>query len=203
MVELDLLKKLEGKQTADTIAEELGITKQSAVNFAYKLKKEGFLIRDGGGDQKRIYTISAKFFRKKENPGMFEILNLHSPEKINPYFEHEPHGNYGVENAIIDLIRLNDIRIQINILPLFNHIKNWNLLYNLAKKNNLCTEIGALYDIARQVTKVRKMPLRIQKLLKNFKKINHFIPMNKDFFETEKKWSINLKFNKNDLEVYK
>ena len=66
MIKLTLLKKLEGLQTIDTIAEILNIKKTSALNLVSKLKKEKHLTKTGGGKQKRIYKITTKKQRTRE-----------------------------------------------------------------------------------------------------------------------------------------
>lgn len=203
MVDIETLKKIEGKHTAETLCETLGITRQSAINLVSKLKKEGYAKVSGGGRQKRIYTISTKLFPDKKYEGMFDILNRHSKEKIMPPFDHFPHTRYKVENAIIDLIEFDDIRILTNMLPLFNHVTDWKLLYNLSKKREVQRKIGALYDISRAFLKVRKMPLKIRKLLLKSKSKSDFQRSSKDFKDYEKIWLVKIPFNKKDLEAYK
>lgn len=203
MGKAELLKKIEGKQTVETISEILGIGRQSTLNLMSKLKKQGHATVSGGGHQKRIYTISRKMVRKGDHEGMFDILNKFAPKKIIPLFIHEPHTRYNVENAVIDLIELDDTRILLNMLSLFNHIKNWSLLYSLAKKSRARKKLGALYDIARTVTKVRKMPAKTRKLLLKSTDKNNFIRSSGDFAEIECTWGVNIPFNKKDLEAYK
>lgn len=203
MVSLELLRKIEGKQTVETVSEILGINRQSTINLLSKLRKEGYIAVSGGGRQKRIYDITRRKKREKEYQGMFDILNKYAKNKIAPPFIHEPHNKYGVENALIDLLELNDLRIPINMLPLFNHIKNWSLVSSLAKKQGVRRKIGALYDAARTVTKVRKMP---ENMRKSFLKSNDkagFTRSSGDFPEIESVWNVKIPFNKKDLEVYK
>ncbi|MBR9690769.1 hypothetical protein GOV08_03735 [Candidatus Woesearchaeota archaeon] len=201
MVDLETLKKLEGKQTVQTVQDALGFTRQSTINFISSLKKQGYVTTSGGGKQKRIYTFSTKIIRKKKE-GMFEILNKYSNEKIYPHFIHEPHFNYKVEHAIIDLIKLEDIRVLVNLLKLFNHVTNWSLLYTLAKENNMRKQVGALYDIARQFTKVKRMPKKTRQLMLNSNDKNNFSRSSNDFKDIENIWGVNIPFNKKDLGVY-
>lgn len=197
----DVLKNIEGKQTVESVAEILNLKRQSAINLLSKLKKEGFVKVSGGRQQKRIYTISNRRILKKENEGMFDILNKYSKNKIIPPFIHEPHNKYCAENAIVDLAEFDDIRILANMLKLFNHVKNWNLIYSLAKKSGAERKIGALYEIAREFTKTRKMPERTRKLLLNSKTRKDFSSSSGNFKDIENIWKVKIPFNKKDLEA--
>lgn len=152
---------VEGKYTIERFAKERNITRQSAINLLSRLKKNGFVRVDGGGKQKRIYTIS-KLPKKKTN-GFYDIVNKYSPEKLQPRFEHYVNGNYKIEHAIIDGININDSRTREATMYLFNHVKNWKLLFDLAKKNKLEKEVLKLYMKARQTIKCRRIPKRYLK----------------------------------------
>ncbi len=192
----EIVKNLEGKHTIETIAEKLGISRQSAVNVVSKLRKLGFVQTSGGGRQKRIYTISTKRFTKKE-PGMFDIINKYSRIKIRPIYIHEAHGNYYAENALIDAVKTKDLRLIMSSLYLFNHIKNWHRLYNLAKGYE--NMVGALYDLTRKYIKARKMPDNIRKLLKKKERKVIIEPRKHDFKEIEEEWNVSLPFSKEDM----
>lgn len=152
----------EGKYTVELFAKNNGLTRQSAINLLSKLKKQGNVFVSGGGSQKRIYTIS-KLPRKATN-GFFDILNKYAPDKISPHFEHYIYGRYTVERAIIDGILLQkdqkDNRIRTAMLYLFRHIRDWKLLFYLAKKESVVDEIYTLYNDARCKTKCKTMPQR-------------------------------------------
>lgn len=152
---------LKRKYTLEKFAEENNLTKQSALNKLTKLKNNGFVKVSGGGAQKRIYTVSNK--RLRNTNGFFNILNKYSPEKINPYFEHYVFGNYTVEKAIIDGLKLKqNIRLRKATYYLFNHVKNWKRLFDLAKKHNLVSEVLKLYYEARKNVKVKRIPKRYE-----------------------------------------
>jgi len=155
----------EGKYTIETYAKEQNLSRQSAINALSKLKKRGFVKTSGGRSQKRIYTISK--VPKKEPNGFFFLLNKYSPEKIAPSFEHYVYGKYTAENAIVDGIILisqkKDSRIREGLLHLFRHIKNWKILFDLAKKQGITDKIHELYYEARLKTKCKT----IQKSKKN------------------------------------
>lgn len=193
----EILKKLEGKQTIEMIAEKLGVSRQSAVNVVSKLRKLGFVQTSGGGRQKRIYTVSTKRFTKKE-PGMFDLINKYSKLKIRPIYIHEAHGNYYPENALVDAIKTKDLRLILSSLYLFNHIANWHRLHKLAKGYE--NMVGALYDLTRKYIKARKMPNNIRKLLKKKERKSIIEPRKHDFKEIENDWNVSLPFSKEDME---
>ncbi|MFH0876241.1 MAG: hypothetical protein V1859_09965 [archaeon] len=150
----------EGKYTAETFAKEQNLTRQSALNLLSKLKKQGYVNVSGGGRQKRIYSISQR--QKKKQNGFYSIVNRYSPDKLNPAFEHYTYGFYSVEHAIIDGLKIGDIRTRRAIYYLFLHIISWKRLFSLAKKDNLTKEIIKLYHEARKYTKCKSMPKRYQ-----------------------------------------
>lgn len=149
---------MEGKFTLEKFAEKKGIKKTSAINLLSKLKKENKVIVSGGGKQKRIYTINN--LPKKKTNGFYDIINKYSKTKLVPKFEHYVEGNYKIENAIIDGIKIGDSRTLEATKDLFNHVKNWKRLFDLGKKHNLLSDIRKLYEDAKNTRKVRKIPRR-------------------------------------------
>src|SRR3989338_2869467 len=108
----NLVKRLEGKQTIETIASALKVKQGTAANIISKLRGEGYLKTQGGGKQKRIYTISQKKFVKGEK-NLFDIINKYSKFKLAPTFKHEIFGKYSVENALVDAILTRNFRISL------------------------------------------------------------------------------------------
>ncbi len=149
------------KHTVETFAKKHDITRQSAINKLSKLKKQGKAIVSGGGKQKRIYTISNKPI-PKEN-GFYALVNKHSPEKLTPKFTHQVNKNYTIEHAIIDGIKIGDVRTLNATKHLFNQIKNWKRLFDLAKENNIKKEVYDLYSQAKKEMKVKKIPEKYDK----------------------------------------
>jgi len=147
-----------GKYTVRTYATENHLTRQSAINKLSKLKKQGYVTVQGGGQQKRIYTIH----NKPQTPanGFYSVVNKYSPEKLNPSFKHRTIGKYTIEHAIIDGIRIGDARTLEATTHLFRHITNWKRLFHLAKKHGYTREIHTLYGKARKSFKTRTMPKR-------------------------------------------
>lgn len=199
-----LLKKLEGKQTIDTIAEALHMRKTSALNIIAKLKKKRYLKTSGGGRQKRIYTIATKTF--DEENGMFAVINKYAKTKIIAPYRHVVYGKYGPEDAIIDAILLKDIRTLQAALWLFNHLKDWKQLSERAKIMHCETIVGALYDFSRKTIKTRKMPEHIYgSLLRRRTAQKLFIIRNlqtddAEIKEIEKRWNVSIPFSEKERE---
>ena len=129
----DVLKTLEGLHTIETVAEALNIKNQSALNLISKLKKQGYVTTRGGYKQKRLYKITKQ---RKRDKGMFDIINKYSPMKLAPWYDHQVHGAYGPEEALIDALQTQSFRAILASMKLFNHITDWPKLYNLAKKKD-------------------------------------------------------------------
>jgi hypothetical protein len=144
--------------TVEKFSQEKHLERQSAINLLSKMKKKGLVHVVGGGKQKRLYKI----FDKPTMPtnGFYDLVNKYSPEKLVPQFKHYIYGKYAVENAIIDGIKIRDIRTKDAIIHLFRHVKDWKTLFRLAEKENLKKEVLLLYNIARKKTRVKKMPER-------------------------------------------
>lgn len=151
----------EGKYTIKTFAKKQNLTRQSAINLLSRLKKQGYVQTQGGGKQKRIYTITKT--KKTKTNGFYDTVNKYSPQKLNPIFEHYVQGKYPIERAILDGLKIGDIRTLEATMYLFKHIKDWRSLLYLAKKNNLKKELINLYKKARKTTKCKKMPKRYLK----------------------------------------
>jgi len=192
------IKLIEGKQTLETISKRLNLTKNSAANLVSKLKKQGYLKRSGGGKQPRIYTISLKTSTQLKD-GMFDILNKYSPIKLIPPFIHKVRGNYRIEDAIIDLIRLNNIRVLAGVTYLFNKIADW--AYLRKKAIGIEARLGALYDFTRTIRKTKKMPNNIKSamLKKRPKEIDYWI-IKKDPNSIEKKWNTTVPLRGEDFD---
>ena len=68
-----------------------------------------------------------------------------------------------VEQAIIDGIKIGDIRTLAATEHLFRHINNWKKLFDLAKKHKVVGKVYQLYTSARKHTKTKTMPKRYRK----------------------------------------
>ena len=159
-------KKLEGLQTVDSIAVNLNIGRRTAINYVWKLKKNGFVETVYGKRKIRMYKISPIKQIKTGYPGLYEFLNQNSKIKIYPpyanrIYDHKPTA----EEMIVRAVQTGDFRTVLSALNLFNNIKDWALLSELAKKENVGRKIGALYDAARTIMRVRRMDERARKSL--------------------------------------
>jgi len=200
-------KALEGLQTADTIAKKLWISKRTAVNIIWKLRKKG-LVETGYGKRKiRIYKISRIKKPDLGYKGLYEVINKNSRLKIFAKEAHRIHDHkLTIEEAIVRAVETGDFRTILAALGLFNKVKNWSSLLWYAKKAGATRKVGALYDAAKNSMKVRKMDERTRKALKKGKTKERYIIKNiksKDFKDIENEWNVHIPFNKADLEVYK
>lgn len=198
----ELLRKLEGLHTVETVAEALNINKQSVLNLLTKLKKQEYVTVQGGGRVKRFYLITMRKQHKRD-PGMFDIINKYSPHmKLNPWYDHQVHGVYTVEDALIDAIETKSFRAILASLHLFKHITNWPKLYQLAKQKSDWRKVGALYDVARMFLKVRKMPDKYRTPYKSAI-LSYLIPpyetKEQDFYTVRNKWHVEIPFKLGDI----
>ena len=198
MAKNDALMELEGLQTVETAMEKLGISKQATINLLSRLKKEGHVTANGGGKQKRIYKVTMTKQRKR-SLGMFDIINKYSPMKILPWYDHQVHGNYGAEEAIIDAIETQSFRVILASMRIFNHVNDWPKLYALAKEKGVWQKVGALYDLAKLHFRVRKMPEKYS----GYEPVTwmHITKLhNRNNFPTiQKKWKVFIPFNEKDM----
>lgn len=150
----------EGKFTVETFAKDRKLSRQAALNLLSKLKRQGYMRVSGGGRQKRIYTISTT----PQSPanGFYTVVNRYSPEKLVPKFKHRVVGKYTIEQAIIDGIKIGDVRTLEATTHLFRHVTSWKRLFDLGKKHNITQTIRDLYAKARTTTKCKTMPKRYQ-----------------------------------------
>ena len=151
---------MEGKYTLETFAKETNLSKQAALNLLSKFKKQGYATVSGGGKQKRIYTIT-KTIQYPSN-GFYDLVNKYSPEKLVPQFKHRVFGQYTIERAIIDGLKLGDVRTLNATKHLFLHIKNWKILFKLAKEKSVLTKFKSLYKKARKEMRVKSIPKRYE-----------------------------------------
>jgi len=203
----EIAKKLEGLQTVNSIAINLNIGRRTAINYVWKLRKNGYAETIYGKRKIRMYKISPIRPVKTGYPGLYEFLNQNSKIKIyapylNRIYDHKPTA----EEIIVKAIQTGDFRTVLSALNLFNKIKDWHLLSEIAKKENVGRKIGALYDAAKTTIRVRRMDERTRKSLLKSKIDDKFIikyARTKDLQHIEKIWNVYLPFNKADLEAYK
>lgn len=204
---IQLAKRLEGLQTADSIAKNLNVDRRTAINYVWQMRKKGYVETIYGKRKIRMYNVSPIRHIKTGYPGLYEFLNQNSKIKIyapyiNRIYDHKPTA----EEMIVKAVQTGDFRTVLSALNLFNKIKDWALLSEIAKKENIGRKIGALYDAARTIIRIRKMDNRTRKSLLKSRIDNKFIVKNartRDLEYIEKMWNVYLPFNKADLEAYK
>lgn len=206
----ELAETLEGIYTLETLSQKLKISKIKAIYVIHCLRKLGCVKTGYGSGKIRVYRISLK--NKQKGISYTEIINKAAPSAGLRLGESKPyyiHGRIpGFEETLIYALKQRDIRHIIALLALYRKVRDWSLLYRLAKKENMLRETGALYDVARKaVRKVRRMPKRFRNLAlpkkgEKFKFVVHGISSD-DFKELEKKWKVYIPLNRADLEEYK
>lgn len=203
----DLVRKLSGIQTIESIRSRLKIDRNKAIYLVYRLRKKGYVLTKQDSDNSRIYFIS------KENvwggKSYVDILNEHSPIKLSSSEVYKIYGrDISIEETIVYAIKTHSLRYILSSLALFKRINNWSELYRLAKKNNIVREIGALYTLVEvnfpKIKKINKKFLNLA-LPTNKGEFRYIIQnlRSKDFYPIEKMWRIYIPFNKRDLAEYR
>ena len=179
------------------------------MNYVSLLRKKGNIKETIYGSRKiRMYKVKTLKEREAGNPGFYEILDKNSKVRIySPYEDDRIYGRkLSIEEAIIIAINTKEFRTILASLGLFGKVKNWPKLNYYANKNNVGRKVGALYDVAKTVIKVKRMDKRIRNSLLKSEVDNKYIIKNmksKNLGHIEKIWNIYLPFNKADLEAYK
>ena len=206
MEKIELLQKLAGIQTIESVMDILKVNKRMAIYYVYSLRRDGYVKTRRQSNNRRVYNISLD--NKLGGKSYYDIINVYSPIKISTPIIHKIYGKEpSLEETLIYAIKTKSLRTILASLALFKKISNWVELYGLAKENHIERQVGALYDLARQIMKVRRMAnkFRGSALPKEGYKFEYIIPelKSRDFTEIEKMWKIYLPFNKKDLEEYK
>lgn len=202
----DILQKLAGIQTIESVMDILKVNKKKAIYYLYRLRKQGYIKTRRQSNNRRVYNISLE--NKLGGKSYYDIINQYSPIKIATPVIYKIYGKEpSLEETLIYAIKTKSFRTILASLALFKKINNWVELYNLAKENHIGRQVGALYDVAHRIMRVRKMTKRFRNnsLPKEKFKFRHVIPelRSQDFREIEDIWKIYLPFNMKDLEEYK
>ena len=204
---INIAKRLEGLQTVDSVAKNLDIDRRTAINYVWMLRKEGFVETIYGKRKIRMYSVSPFKKIKFGYAGLYEFLNQNSKIKVYaPYIERIYGHKPTAEDMIVKAIKTGDLRTILSSLALFNKVKNWSRLSQIARKEMIGRKIGALYDAARTIIRVKRMDKKTRKALLNSEIEDKFIIKNartKDLNHIEDEWRVHLPFNKADLEAYK
>jgi hypothetical protein len=199
---LSMAKKLQGLNTISTICRKLDIREKTAINYVHEMRMMGLVKTARGKNKVRIYNISPVKKTESGYPGMYDIINMYSPMKIAEPFEHRVYEKMGIEEAITRALETKDFRIILSSIALFRHVKDWSKLYEYAKRSGNRRKVGALYDLSRQIMKVRRIDKRIERRLLEAKQEDAFIVpkiRTRDFPSIEKKWKVHIPFTKGDL----
>ncbi len=201
---LKLLQTLTGTHTVESIKDILNVQRPMAIYYLHRLRKEGYVKTKRLSNNSRVYTISIE--NKLGGKSYYEIINEHSPLKISTPTTHRIYGReLSAEETIIYAIKTRSVRTILASLFLFKKITNWVKLYHLATENHIERQVGALYDLARENMKVRRMSAKFRSstLPKKGNIFEYIIPnlKSKDFKKIELVWKIYLPLNKSDLEV--
>ena len=201
-----LLQELAGIQTIQSVMDILKVDKKKAIYYLHRLRKKGYIKTKRQSNNRRVYNISLE--NKLGGKSYYEIINQYSPIKIATPIIYKIYGKEpSLEETLIYAIKTKSFRTVLASLALFKRIDNWTELYNLAKENHIERQVGALYDLARKIMRVRRMvkKFRNNSLPKEGFKFGYVIPelKSKDFKEIEATWKIYLPFNMEDLEEYR
>lgn len=203
-------KELEGLHTVESVAGELGVSRRTAINYVYELRKRGFVHEESRGRKgKRFYRIKPWKSRDLGNPGLYETLNMYSPVKLAGPYRERVHGErLSVEKALVRAVESGEFRTVLASLALFRRIGDWMELYREAKKVGIGRKVGALYDLSRKfIPKTRAMDGRVRRMLKS-KAANEggrYIIRgieSGDFKDIRKEWNVRIPFSRGDMEVY-
>lgn len=205
MKEKELLKKLEGIQTIESVMKAIGVSRQKAIYYMHRLRKKGYVQTKQLSDNTRVYNIS--FENRLKGTSFYDIINKHSPVKIVVPKVYKVYGREpSIEETLVYAVKTQSLRTILAALALFRKIEDWNELYRLAKKNRIERQVGALYDTARKVMRVKRMTRFFRR--RTLPKDDYWyfiIPglKSNDFKSIEKIWQIYIPFNIKDLEGYK
>ena len=201
----EMFRKLDGVQTIESIMSILGANKTRAIYVVHKLRKNGYVKTLLAPDRRRVYYIS--YENKMGGTSYYEIINKHSPIKLSETETYKIYGrDVSMEETFIFAIKSRKIRLILASLALFKSIRDWSLLYKLARVNRVERKVGALYDLSRKIMRVRRMDRRIRGLMLP-KGNDPWVDViegfgSTDFTGVENIWKVHLPFNKSDMEGY-
>lgn len=203
----EILQKLEGVQTVETVMKLLNANRRSAIYYIHRLRTKGYVKTLRSDSGARVYKIS--FQNRLKGISYYDIINEASPIQIVAPLVYKVYGKKPTpEETLIFAIKTQSVRTILAAMALFRRIDNWIEIYHLAKENRVERQVGALYDLARKnITKVRRMPKKFRNLAlpKKQYEFQYVIPgmKTREYQEIENTWRIYIPYNKTDFEVYK
>lgn len=196
-------KETEGLHTVESFARELGIGRQTAINYLHAMREEGIVSTERGAGGKRLYRISPLRLREFGYPGLIETINLHSQLKLDsPVMERSDH-EITIEEAIARAAASGDFRMVMASLPLFQKVADWWMLYKLSRDLGVARQVGVLYSLSRNLFRVKSPDKRVLVLMKKARMRGKFIingMRSRDFVALEKEWGVLIPFNRSDLD---
>ena len=204
---LGIARELEGIGTVKSVQNRLNVNRIRAIYLLHRLRKKGYVRTFYQSNKVRVYRISPEYALGGTN--YIEIINKYSPIKLAMFEIHQIYGRKpSIEETLVYALCKNSVRYVIASLSLFRKVRDWNLLYRLAKEKDIVREIAALYDIARlYLPKLRKMPLRFNNsaIPKKSDRYKYIIDgLRSDNFQSvENKWKVYIPLNAADLREYR
>ncbi len=198
----EIVKKLEGLQTVESVMKILDVKRRTAVNYISRLRKLGFVEYYAAGRRKRIYRIGVIKTRLNGEMGLYETVNKYSRIKAIEPYKHVIHGRkISVEEALVLALKTQNFRLILASLNLFAHVKDWKMLNRFAKKEKVQRQIGALYELTKGFIRVRRIDNRIERSMMGGKGSRYVYDRlkTKDFFDIAKRWRVEIPFRKEDL----
>jgi len=200
----EMAMEREGLYTLESFSRAEGIKKDTAVLYLHELRKRGLVRTTREKRGKRFYDVTPISLREVGSKGFYEILNENSPLKIQEPFVHRVYGKeMTIEEVILKALKTRSSRIILASIGVFRKVRDWNLLYELAKNEGMERHAGALYSLSRKFFRVKRMDSRILGRMKEaLVKDKFIIPKLKsdDFKDIEKEWGVHIPFNKSDIE---
>ena len=200
----NLARKLGGEKTVSAICAELGVGRQTAINYISMLRQNGFVHKTKYTKPERTYVI--KNYRKPQSgTGLVETLNKVLPAdlQIEEPYEHYVWEPYSFEEALVDAVRTKKARFLLASLLLFRKTRDWKLLLKLAGKDK--RKVGAVYDVARkELPRIRRMDKRSYNALLRAKNYDKYlvarVGASRDYEKISRRWGVLIPFTKRDLE---
>jgi DNA-binding MarR family transcriptional regulator len=105
------------------VEKRLGISRDTAINYIYELRKRGLVETERGRKGNRLYRITPTGRKEKGYPGLYETINRYSPIKLVEPFRHRIHDHeLTPEEAIVRAILTKDFRTILASLALFRKV---------------------------------------------------------------------------------
>lgn len=203
----DLLKKLEGVQTVETVMSTLGVSREKAIYSVHRLNKEGYVKKRRAPSKKRVYFISRE--NRLGGTGYYEIINKDSPVKLSLAETSRIYGReVAPEEALVFAITTKKARVVLASLSLFRRISDWKLFYRLAKEKGVVRKAGALYDLSRKFMRTRRMDGRLRRMMLPKKGdgfeyiVDGLRTTDAEFGKIQDLWRVYIPFSRGDMEDY-